>query len=80
MKFSHLWRAAAVVALAMSFTSAMPAYANPIDQACVRPDGTPCPPMPPGCVHENGMPCSGALQDINAACNQNPVVCRWLTG
>jgi hypothetical protein len=36
--------------------------------------------MPPGCVHENGMPCSGSLPDINAACNQNPVVCRWLTG
>jgi hypothetical protein len=36
--------------------------------------------MPVGCVHENGMPCSGSLPDINAACNQNPVVCRWLTG
>jgi hypothetical protein len=36
--------------------------------------------MAPGCVHENGMPCSGALPDINAACMQNPVVCRWLIG
>jgi hypothetical protein len=27
-----------------------------------------------------GLPCSGALPDINAACMQNPVVCRWLIG
>jgi hypothetical protein len=36
--------------------------------------------MPAGCVQENGLPCSGALPDINAACMQNPVVCRWLIG
>jgi hypothetical protein len=35
--------------------------------------------MPPGCVQENGLPCSGSLPDINAACMQNPVICRWLT-
>lgn len=81
MRLTHLLRAAAVVALATGFATGMPpAAASPIDQACVRPDGTPCPAMPPGCVHENGMPCSGSLADINAACNQNPVVCRWLTG
>jgi hypothetical protein len=80
MKFSQLLCAAAAIALSMAFTSAIPAYAGPLDQACVRPDGTPCPPMPAGCVQENGMPCSGALPDINAACMQNPVVCRWLIG
>jgi hypothetical protein len=78
MKLSQLFCAAVVLALGTAFTSAIPAYAGP-EQACVRPDGTPCPPMPPGCVQENGLPCSGALQDINAACNQNPVICRWLT-
>jgi hypothetical protein len=71
---------AAVVALGMAFTYAPSAEASPVDQTCVRPDGTPCPAMPPGCVQENGLPCSGALPDINAACNQNPVVCRWLIG
>jgi hypothetical protein len=80
MRNSQRVFSAAVVALAMAFTPATFAIASPIDQACVRPDGTPCPPMPPGCVHENGMPCSGALPDLNAACNQNPVVCRWLIG
>ncbi len=80
MKFSQLLCGAGVVALGMAFTfAAVPAYADP-DQACVRPDGSPCPPMPAGCVQENGLPCSGALPDINAACNQNPVVCRWLIG
>jgi hypothetical protein len=79
MKFSHVIRCAAVIAMGMAFTSAVPVQASP-EQACVRPDGTPCPPMAPGCVHENGMPCSGALPDINAACMQNPVVCRWLIG
>lgn len=79
MRFRQLLYGVAVVALGMAFTSAVPAYAEPV-QACVRPDGTPCPPMPPGCVHENGMPCSGALPDLNAACMQNPVVCRWLVG
>lgn len=79
MRLSRLLYGAATVALAMSFTTVAPAYAEPV-QACVRPDGTPCPPMAPGCVHDNGMPCSGALPDINAACNQNPVVCRWLIG
>ena len=80
MRCSQLLCGAAVVALGMAFTSATPAYADPFGQQCVRPDGTPCPPMAPGCVHENGMPCSGALPDINAACMQNPVVCRWLIG
>ena len=79
MRISRLLYGAATVALAMSFTTVSPASAEPV-QACVRPDGTPCPPMAPGCVHDNGMPCSGALPDINAACNQNPVVCRWLIG
>jgi hypothetical protein len=79
MKYLQLLCGAAAVALGMAFTGAVPAYASP-EQACVRPDGTPCPPMPPGCVQENGLPCSGALPDINAACMQNPVVCRWLIG
>lgn len=79
MKFGQLLCGAAVLALSAAFGSAAPAYAEPV-QACVRPDGTPCPPMPAGCVHENGMPCSGSLPDLNAACMQNPVVCRWLTG
>jgi hypothetical protein len=80
MRYSRLLCSAAVVALGMAFSCAPSAYAGPLDQACVRPDGTPCPAMPPGCVQENGLPCSGALPDINAACNQNPVVCRWLIG
>lgn len=80
MRLSQLFCGAAAVALSMAFMSAAPAYAGPENQQCVRPDGTPCPPMAPGCVQENGMPCSGALQDINAACMQNPVVCRWLIG
>ncbi|RDH75108.1 hypothetical protein DVS77_28625 [Mycolicibacterium moriokaense] len=80
MKFSQLFCAAAAVALGMLFTSGTAAQAGPLDQACVRPDGSPCPPMPAGCVQENGLPCSGSLPDINAACNQNPVVCRWLIG
>lgn len=80
MRYLRLLCAATVFALGVAFTSAIPASADPDQQACVRPDGTPCPPMPPGCVHENGLPCSGALADINAACNQNPVVCRWLIG
>jgi hypothetical protein len=79
VKFSQLMCGAAVVAMGMAFATAIPAYAGP-EQQCVRPDGTPCPPMPPGCVQENGLPCSGALPDINAACMQNPVVCRWLIG
>ena len=79
MRLDRILYGAGAIALAMSFSTAVPAYAEPV-QACVRPDGTPCPPMAPGCVHENGMPCSGALPDINAACNQNPVVCRWLIG
>jgi hypothetical protein len=79
MKFSQLFGGAAVVAIAMAFTVAAPASAGP-EQQCVRPDGSPCPPMAPGCVQENGLPCSGALPDINAACMQNPVVCRWLIG
>jgi hypothetical protein len=80
MRYRHLLCGAAVLALGTAFTAAIPnAYAGP-EQSCVRPDGTPCPPMPPGCVQENGMPCSGSLPDINAACMQNPVVCRWLTG
>jgi hypothetical protein len=80
MRSSQLLCAAAAVALGAAFTSAIPAYAGPEQQACVRPDGTPCPPMPAGCVQENGLPCSGSLPDINAACMQNPVVCRWLIG
>lgn len=80
MRLRQILLGAAVLTLGMAFTSPMTAYASPDQQACVRPDGTPCPPMPPGCVHENGMPCSGSLPDINAACMQNPVVCRWLTG
>jgi hypothetical protein len=80
VKFSQLICGAAGVALSLAFASAAPAYASPQDQACVRPDGSPCPAMPPGCVQENGLPCSGSLPDINAACNQNPVVCRWLIG
>lgn len=80
MRIIKLVCAGAALGSALAFTSAVPAYANPDQQACVRPDGTPCPPMAPGCVHENGMPCSGALPDINAACMQNPVVCRWLVG
>jgi hypothetical protein len=80
MRFSQLLCGGAAVALSMAFMSAGPAYAGPENQQCVRPDGTPCPPMAPGCVQENGMPCSGALPDINAACMQNPVVCRWLIG
>jgi hypothetical protein len=80
MRYSRLICSAAVVALGMAFTCAPSAYAGPGDQACVRPDGSPCPAMPPGCVQENGLPCSGALPDINAARNQNPVVCRWLIG
>ena len=70
---------AATFALSMAFTSAIPAYASP-EQACVRPDGTPCPPMASGCVKENGLPCSGALPDINAACMQNPVGAGGLSG
>jgi hypothetical protein len=80
MRFSQLLCGGAAVALGMALMSAAPAYAGPENQQCVRPDGTPCPPMAPGCVQENGMPCSGALPDINAACMQNPVVCRWLIG
>jgi hypothetical protein len=80
MRWIQLLCGAAAVALGAVFAFAIPAYAGPGDQACVRPDGTPCPPMPPGCVQENGLPCSGALPDINAACMQNPVVCRWLIG
>lgn len=80
MRGYRLLCGAAVVALGMALSCATTAYAGPLDQPCVRPDGTPCPAMPPGCVHENGMPCSGALPDLNAACNQNPVVCRWLIG
>lgn len=79
MRFGQRLCGAVAVALGMAFTGAIPAYADP-GQACVRPDGTPCPPMPAGCVHENGMPCSGALPDLNAACMQNPVVCQWLIG
>ncbi len=81
MSFSRLLCSAAAVALGMAFNlrTRCP-YAGPADQAYVRPDGTPCPAMPPGCVQENGLPCSGSLPDINAACNQNPVVCRWLIG
>jgi len=79
MTFSQLLSGAAVVAMTMAFTAAAPASAGP-EQQCVRPDGTPCPPMAPGCVQENGLPCSGSLPDINAACMQNPVVCRWLIG
>ncbi len=82
MKYLRLLIAAAALALGAAFifsASAGPAYAEP-SQACVRPDGTPCPPMPAGCVQENGLPCSGSLPDINAACMQNPVVCRWLIG
>lgn len=79
MKSIHLLCGAAAIALSAAFAFATPAYASP-DQACVRPDGTACPPMPPGCVQENGLPCSGSLPDLNAACNQNPVVCRWLIG
>ncbi|MGH3643251.1 MAG: hypothetical protein ACRDUX_30010 [Mycobacterium sp.] len=79
MRLSQLLGSAGVVALGMAFACAVPAYAAP-EQACVRPDGSPCPPMAPGCVQENGLPCSGALPDINAACMQNPVVCRWLVG
>ena len=80
MRKYRLLCGAGAIALGMALSCATPAFAGPFDQACVRPDGTPCPAMPPGCVHENGMPCSGSLPDINAACNQNPVVCRWLTG
>lgn len=80
MRLGQLIVGAAVVALSVAFTSPAAAYAGPENQQCVRPDGTPCPPMPPGCVQENGLPCSGALPDINAACMQNPVVCRWLIG
>ncbi|MBJ7398676.1 hypothetical protein [Mycolicibacterium sp.] len=76
----RLFCAAVGVALGATGAMAVPAYAGPYDQICVRPDGTVCPPMPPGCVQENGLPCSGALPDINAACMQNPVVCRWITG
>ena len=76
MRYSELLCGAAAVALGRAFTCAIPAYADP-QQQC---DGTPCPPMPPGRVQENGLPCSGALPDINAACMQNPVVCRWLIG
>ncbi|MBP2455331.1 hypothetical protein JOF57_005244 [Mycolicibacterium lutetiense] len=82
MNCIRLLTVAGSFALGMAFTfavPAVPAYADPA-QACVRPDGTPCPPMPAGCVQENGLPCSGSLPDINAACMQNPVVCRWLTG
>ncbi|WP_319448481.1 MULTISPECIES: hypothetical protein [unclassified Mycobacterium] len=78
MKFSRLLCGAAVIALGMSFTSAIPAYAVP-DPGCVRPDGTPCPPLPPGCVQDNGLPCSPAPQDLAAACARNPVACMWLT-
>lgn len=81
MRYFRLLCVAAAVALATSFTSAMvaaPAHAVP-DVGCVRPDGTPCPPLPPGCVQENGMPCSPAPQDLQAACARNPVVCMWLT-
>jgi hypothetical protein len=80
MKYSQLFGAVAAIALCMLFTSGAVATAGPLDQACVRPDGSPCPPMPAGCVQDNGLPCSGALPDLNAACNQNPVVCRWLIG
>ncbi|MDP9166029.1 MAG: hypothetical protein M3O32_08200 [Actinomycetota bacterium] len=80
MRLGQLLVGAAVVALSVAFASPALAYAGPENQQCVRPDGTPCPPMPPGCVQENGLPCSGALPDINAACMQNPVVCRWLIG
>ena len=80
MRISRLLCGAAVVALGAAFGSAAPIAVAEPQQACVRPDGTPCPPMPAGCVQENGLPCSGALPDINAACNQNPVVCRWLIG
>ena len=79
MGCNRLLCSAAAVALGMAFAFVTPAYASP-EQQCVRPDGTVCPPMPPGCVQENGMPCSGSLPDINAACMQNPVVCRWLIG
>jgi hypothetical protein len=79
MKSSQLMCSTAIVALGAAFACVAPAYAGP-EQACVRPDGSPCPPMAPGCVQENGLPCSGALPDINAACMQNPVVCRWLIG
>ena len=79
MRYARFLFVAWALALGVSFGLAVPAYAIP-DQACVRPDGSPCPQMPPGCVQENGLPCSGALPDINAACNQNPVVCRWLIG
>ena len=79
MKITYLAGGGAAFALGMSMMFAAPAYAQP-DQACFRPDGTTCPPMPPGCVQENGMPCSASLPDLNAACNQTPVVCRWLIG
>ena len=72
--------AAFAVCLGTALALSASAYAGPYDQVCLRPDGTTCPPMPPGCVQENGLPCSGALPDINAACMQNPVVCRWLIG
>jgi hypothetical protein len=80
MKSSQLLCGAAAVAVSFAFSFPVLADADPQNQACVRPDGTPCPPMPPGCVQDNGLPCSGSLPDINAACNQNPVVCRWLVG
>jgi hypothetical protein len=43
MKYSQLFCAAAAVALGMLFTSGALANAGPLDQACVRPDGSPCP-------------------------------------
>jgi hypothetical protein len=68
----------AAIPLAALFLAA-PAHADPVQPACVTPDGTPCAPVPAGCVQENGLPCSPSLPDLNAACVRNPVVCMWLT-
>src|SRR3954470_16192485 len=47
MKLSQLLFGATAIAPGMALTSATSALAGP-EQACVRADGSPCPPMPPG--------------------------------
>jgi hypothetical protein len=44
----------ALMALGALIAAAVPpaAHAAPIWPQCVRPDGSPCPPPPPGCVQE----------------------------
>lgn len=54
----------AVGAVSIAVAPTPAAHATP----CVNPDGSACPPDPPGCVNpDNQLPCSSSLPDVNAA-------------